>query len=142
MGMSIVIIINNNIIITIIIIIIIIIFNNNKFPAFAMMFTLLPAIKSISQVGSKSFRIYRHIFRDCFVNGEMLISMTDDILEQNKISNIWHRQAILFAVAKLRKASENLTSGRFDSMGEVTASCTSTAPLQCLISFQTTRCER
>ena len=126
MGMSIVIIIIiiTIIIITIMIIIIIIIIinnNNNKFPACAMMFTLLPASKSISQVGSKSFRIYRHVFRDGFVNGQMLISITNDHLEQQKITNIWHRQAILFAVAKLREASEQLTSGRSDSLGEVIA---------------------
>ena len=29
----------------------------------------------------------------------MLISITNDHLEQQKITNIWHRQAILFAVA-------------------------------------------
>jgi hypothetical protein len=123
MGMSIVIIIIITIIIItiIIIIIIIIIISNNKFPACAMLFTLLPATKSISQVGSKSFRIYRHIFRDGFVNGQMLISITNDHLEQQKITNIWHRQAILFAVAKLREASEQLTSGRSDSLGEVIA---------------------
>ncbi len=73
------------------------------------------------QVGSKSFRIYRHIFRDGFVNGQMLLSITNDILEQNKITNIWHRQSILFAVAKLREASEQLSSGRSDSLGEVPA---------------------
>lgn len=71
------------------------------------------------QVGSKSFRIYRHIFRDGFVSGQMLLSITNDILEQNKITNIWHRQSILFAVAKLREASEQLTSGRADNLGEV-----------------------
>jgi len=82
----------------------------------------------LQQVGSKSFRSYRHIFREGLVNGQMLLSITNDVLEQNKISNIWHRQSILLAVAKLREASENLTSGRFDSLGEVTASI-STAPL-------------
>ena len=74
-----------------------------------------------SQVGSKSFRIYRHVFRDGFVNGQMLLSINPDILEQNKITNIWHRQAILFAVAKLKEASEQLASGRSDSLGEVIA---------------------
>ncbi len=52
----------------------------------------------------------------------MLLSITNDILEQNKITNIWHRQSILFAVAKLREASEQLTSGRADNLGEVLTS--------------------
>jgi hypothetical protein len=72
-----------------------------------------------SQVGSKSFRIYRHIFRDGFVNGQMLLSITNDILEQNKIVNVWHRQSILFAVGKLREASDQLSMGRTDTLGEV-----------------------
>ena len=73
------------------------------------------------QVGSKSFRSYRHIFREGLVNGQMLLSITNDILEQNKITHIWHRQAILFSVAKLREASDQLSSGRSDSLGEVLA---------------------
>jgi hypothetical protein len=51
----------------------------------------------------------------------MLLSITDHLLEQNKIVNVWHRQSILFAVGKLKEASEHLTSGRSDSLGEVTA---------------------
>jgi hypothetical protein len=49
------------------------------------------------------------------------MSITNDHLEQQKITNVWHRQAILFAVAKLREASDHLTSGRSDSLGEVIA---------------------
>jgi hypothetical protein len=51
----------------------------------------------------------------------MLLSITDHLLEQNKIVNVWHRQSILFAVGKLKEASEQLTTGRSDSLGEVTA---------------------
>ena len=51
----------------------------------------------------------------------MLLSITNDILEQNKIVNVWHRQSILFAVGKLREASDQLTTGRSDSLGEVQA---------------------
>jgi hypothetical protein len=71
------------------------------------------------QVGSKPFRIYRHMFRDGFVNGQMLLSINKDILEENKITNVWHQQSILFAVGKLREASENLSNGRLDTLGEV-----------------------
>ncbi len=71
------------------------------------------------QVGSKPFRIYRHLFRDGFVNGQMLLSVTNDILEQMKITNIWHRQSILFAVGKLREASDQLSAGRSENLGEV-----------------------
>lgn len=49
----------------------------------------------------------------------MLLSITNDILEQNNITNIWHRQSILFAVAKLREASDQLSNGRAENMGEV-----------------------
>jgi hypothetical protein len=51
----------------------------------------------------------------------MLLSITNDILEQNKIVNVWHRQSILFAVGKLKEASDQLTTGRSDSLGEVQA---------------------
>lgn len=71
------------------------------------------------QVGGKPFRIYRHLFRDGFVNGQMLLSVTNDILEQMKITNIWHRQSILFAVGKLREASDQLSTGRSETLGEV-----------------------
>jgi len=110
------------------------------FWACTIIFRPLVAIKFTSQVASKSFRIYRHIFRDGFVNGQMLMSLTNDILEQNKISNIWHRQAILFAVAQLREASEHLTSGRLNSMGEVTASCNISTVQICLLSLAKPRC--
>ncbi len=71
------------------------------------------------QVGGTSFSIYRHIFRDGFVNGQMLLNITDDILQQNKISNVWHRQSILFAVAQLRTASNQLSTGQSHYLGEV-----------------------
>jgi hypothetical protein len=74
---------------------------------------------SFPQVGSKPFRIYRHLFRDGFVSGQMLLSVTNDILEQMKITNIWHRQSILFAVGKLKEASDQLSTGRSENLGEV-----------------------
>jgi hypothetical protein len=49
----------------------------------------------------------------------MLLSITNDILEQNKITNVWHRQSILFAVGKLKEASDQLSTGRSDNLGEV-----------------------
>jgi hypothetical protein len=66
----------------------------------------------------------------------MLLSITDHLLEQNKIVNVWHRQSILFVAGKLKEASEHLTTGRSDSLGEVTA-----AAVQLLDLFVVVECE-
>jgi hypothetical protein len=65
--------------------------------------------------------MYRHVFRDGLVDGRVLLGITDVMLEQNKITNILHRQSILFAIQNLREASEALISGRTDSIEEVHA---------------------
>jgi hypothetical protein len=65
--------------------------------------------------------MYRHVFRDGLVDGRVLLGITDVMLEQNKVTNILHRQSILFAIQNLREASEALISGRTDSIGEVLA---------------------
>jgi hypothetical protein len=54
-------------------------------------------------VGTKSFRCYRSLFRDGFVNGRMLLAITNDILIDKKVADVWHRQSILFAIEDLRE---------------------------------------
>jgi hypothetical protein len=56
-------------------------------------------------VGTQTFRSYRHLFRDGFVNGRMLLAITNEILIEKKVADVWHRQSILFAIDDLRELS-------------------------------------
>jgi hypothetical protein len=92
-------------------------------------------------VTSKSFKAYRAVFRDGLVNGQMLLTITPEILETNGIKNMcvlpvfvtpnvhacsmhiehflfgdnaldrWHRQAIMVAVHELKELLAKNASG-------------------------------
>ena len=55
-------------------------------------------------VSTKSFRCYRQLFRDGFVNGRMLLAITNEVLIEKCVSDVWHRQSILFAIDDLRES--------------------------------------
>lgn len=57
-------------------------------------------------VGDKCFKIYRQNFRENYVSGAMLFSLTDDHLAFMKIENPMHRMSILFAVSNLKEQME------------------------------------
>jgi hypothetical protein len=85
-------------------------------------------------VTSKSFKAYRAVFRDGLVNGQMLLTITPEILATNGIHNMyiypdlrahfkavascvsdgngrWHRQAIMVAVQELKELLAKNASG-------------------------------
>jgi len=88
-------------------------------------------------VTSKSFKAYRAVFRDGLVNGNMLLTITPEILETNGIKNMcvrpviltatyacwvtclcfgdgkhrWHRQAFMVAVQELKELLAKNASG-------------------------------
>jgi hypothetical protein len=57
-------------------------------------------------VGDKCFKIYRQTFRESYVSGAMLFSLTDDHLAYMKIDNPMHRMSILFAISSLKEQVE------------------------------------
>jgi hypothetical protein len=52
-------------------------------------------------VGTHPFKVYRPAFRDCFVSGAVLASLSDGDLRDLGIANGVHRKAIRTAIAKL-----------------------------------------
>jgi hypothetical protein len=53
-------------------------------------------------VSKQAFRAYKPAFRDNFVSGEMLLSLSDeDLAATLGVPNALHRRAILFAIARL-----------------------------------------
>ena len=54
-------------------------------------------------VGDKCFKIYRPNFRENYVSGAMLLSLTDEHLEHMKIDNLMHRMSILFEISALKE---------------------------------------
>jgi len=53
-------------------------------------------------VSKQAFRAYKPAFRENFVNGEMLLSLSDeDLAATLGVPNALHRRAILFAIARL-----------------------------------------
>ena len=49
-------------------------------------------------LGSHPFRIYRSLFRENYVDGKMLITLTEDDLKSMPIVNAMHRRRILNAI--------------------------------------------
>lgn len=62
-------------------------------------------------VGDKCFKIYRQNFRECYVSGAMLFSLTDEHLAFMKIENPMHRMSILFAISNLKQQMEIASKG-------------------------------
>lgn len=62
-------------------------------------------------VGDKCFKIYRQNFRESYVSGAMLFSLTDEHLAFMKIENPMHRMSILFAISNLKEQMEIAIKG-------------------------------
>ena len=62
-------------------------------------------------VGDKCFKIYRQNFRENYISGSMLLSLTDEHLGYMKIENPLHRMSILFAIASLKEQVEIASKG-------------------------------
>jgi hypothetical protein len=71
-------------------------------------------------VSTHPFRKYRQLFRDGFVNGRMLLAITNDILIEKNVTDVWHRQSILFAIDDLRERNAVSPNGPVGHVEQVT----------------------
>jgi hypothetical protein len=61
-------------------------------------------------VGHKCFKVYRHLFRDSFVSGRILLTLTDEDLSAIGVSHPLHRRSISFAICDLKEAALRSTT--------------------------------
>lgn len=77
------------------------------------------SIEQVAQwVGAQPFRAYKPLFREHFVSGRVLLSLTDaDLATSLGVSNAVHRKALSFAIDDLRAAAAPADGGLSPSGG-------------------------
>lgn len=72
-------------------------------------------------VGCQCFKAYRHLFRDSFVSGRILMSLSDEDLATMGIPHAIHRRSVIFAIGDLKEDLGSETDSTLQGLARMTS---------------------